>query len=180
MMSNIGYEIFILVLLLSAFMIPIFLILRVISDRKRSDISNKELLDLEDSVKELIKKMEQTSQHQIELLDEKLMQIKEAILLAEKKAGDFSEVVNKVENIKNEPVDIPIESLPAKQGQDSSEAQLWKNAVELYSAGFNIQDIAKKLGIMTGEVELIISLNKFQNKPLNLNSLPSHKVKNTN
>jgi hypothetical protein len=154
-------------------MVPMFLILKMSAAKKDAGITNKELLDLEDTVRGLIAKLEEASKQQFQIFNDKVSELRKLISVAEKKIDEYSRLANDFQPYKKPSYEKPGANF-------SNESPSWDRVVDLYSRGSSAQDIAHELGILTGEVELIISLNKFQDKPLNLQNLRPYKAKNAN
>lgn len=171
-MTSIIIDFFILIMLLLILAIPMFLILRILASRRNAEISSKELLDLEESVKELIKHIEKTAEEKINLLDEKINEINELIDQIEKRTA------YNIKQQKSVSADNREEKLNSTE--DNKNMSVKERINRMAADGLSTGIIAERLDMKIGEVELILSLNKLRGKTSALGKISVQETKSNN
>jgi DNA-directed RNA polymerase specialized sigma24 family protein len=103
------------------------------------------------------------SSNDIKLLETELLEVKEIADIIFKKIEDKVKTLKALEDSANEKIEVLRELINQAESVTSSlkrEIDRRKEVILLSEEGLNAQEIADKLGITVGEVELILNLNR--------------------
>lgn len=103
------------------------------------------------------------SSDDIKLLETELLEVKEIADIIFKKIEDKVKTLKALEDSANEKIEVLRELINQAESVTSSlkrEIDRRKEVILLSEEGLNAQEIADKLGMTVGEVELILNLNR--------------------
>jgi hypothetical protein len=152
------------VLVSSLLFITVFILIVRIFNKLKKQQKSKVLLELESEVNDLILEMNQTTDRNINILEEKIRALSKILNDADKRIKILGTETGKIKaettvysragliDEKKLDSDVPLKK---KQAVETNKRD---RIIELHNNGFTSSVIASRVGLTVGEIELIISL----------------------
>ena len=139
--------------------VGIFWYLSRVKKELEDNIVNSSSSKIQKKIYPFLSEAEKTSTQFDNLLKEKKKIVKDLNTTLDSRISSLTFLVNRADNILKSGADISFNSAEDKNEPENREYKI----IELYEQGFKSEEIARKIGISTGEVSMIISLrNKFK------------------
>ena len=133
-----------------------FTVVFIVLDRKIRRISDANFLvgRIREEIDQIIVELNQTTDRNIALLEDRIHGVNELLARADKKIGLLKRETEKHE------VSRSVYQSVMSSGKQNGEENRQESVLALYREGLSASTIANRLGVPVGEIELIVSLNE--------------------